>query len=578
MSESRSYAVQLLPLTTLQLTGLFVANTGSDTNPGTAAQPFATIRHAVSVATSGNINVFSGTYNEAISITRSNITLQGYGPTKPIIDAGGTVSGAGHVIQLTNVSGVTIDGFELTNAVGSSNIHGILAQSAVTSCTITNNIIHGIHSTAALSTSTGIALGTNSIPGAAHNNLIQHNTIYDIGPGGESWGIWMLFTENNTVDGNTLFCCRKESIRDWAGYRNQFTNNHTFLNWQGIELENAVGTYIANNVSHHNVWGYNAKHVNDPNNSDSAGGDPWGVREYVKFWHNTAYKNLHADMSIGMAPAPIADYIDIRDNIFCAGGAGFGTANLNDFRSNHGTNIIVDYNAYQLPQTNIIYFNGFPTETNVTTSLAALQADATTANGPWETHGQLFVPNFADADNGDYSVTNRAALAPGLDLGDLYADQIGAEPDVLPSHSYKQLHVTVLSGPAASQATPNVSRFSNYNDDSFFLTASGVTSGAFVCDFGATTTWNVAWLAIFSQGDPNCPKSIHLDVSDTNNGTDWVEVYAQVNPDNEQSTYKYLLFPGSATGRYVRFRYDSVFGGTQTNVADFGFGLISVLA
>lgn len=557
---------------------IYVATTGSDTTgDGSSGTPFATIAHAHSVATSATtIYVFSGVYNAtSVTITKSNITLQGYGSTKPILDAGGIGTGAGKVIGLTNVTNVTIDGFEIRNAVGTSNIYGILAESAVANCTISNNFIYGIHATGASSTSVGIGLGTNASPGVAHDNLIQHNTIYDIGPGGESWGIWMLYSKNNTVDGNTIFCVRKEGVRDWVGYRNRFINNHCFLNWNGLELETSDGSYTANNVCHHNIFGYNLKHVNDLATAEGGGAQgTWGVQEWCKYWHNTSYKNVHADIGIAMAPAPIADFIDIRDNLFDGGGAGggYGTANLNDFRGTRGTNVIVDYNAYRLSQNSIIYFSGFPTETNLRTSLAALQAD-TALN--WEANGQEFAPTYANPNGGDFRVTNRASLTGGINLGDAWGAQIGAEPTVMPSHAYQEFDVTVISTPPKNPAN-NSSQFSNKNDDSYWLSAAGVTSGAFVCDFGATITWNVAYHAIYSQGDPNCPKSIHLDVSDDN--VTWTTVLDQVNPDNEQSSYKYLLFPGSATGRYVRFRYDSVFsGGTQTNVADFGFGLITAL-
>lgn len=556
-------------------TGLFVSPDGSDANVGTEALPLLTINHALSLAASGAvINVLSGTYNEPVSLTKSNVVLRGYGPTLPVIDVAGNSSFG---ISLTNVSGSSVTGFEIRNALGTTNIYGILAESSVSGCTISDNVIHGIKATGAADHAVGIGLGTNDILGAAHDNLIQNNVIYDIGPSGESWGIWLLFSKNNTIDGNTIFCVRKEGIRDWVGYRNTFTNNHAFLCWGGIELENAVGSYIANNVSSHNVWGYNAKHVNDPNTSDSEGGDPWGTREYCKFWHNTSYHNLHADIAIGMEPAPQADFIDIRNNIFDEGGVGnsWGTANLNDFRSNRGTNLIVDYNAYQQPQNGTIYMSGFPTETNVMTSLSALQSDGTLTPA-FEPHGQLFVPTYINADGGDFRVTNRAALTSAADLGDDWGSQIGAEPIKLPAFTYKELSATVISGPPPASVSFPITRIVNKNDDSYFLGASGTTNGAFICDFGSSVTWNVAWHAIYSQGDPGCPKSIHLDVSDTNNGTDWVEVFAQVNPDNEGSSYKYLLYPGSATGRYVRFRYDSIFSGTQVNIADFGFGLISV--
>lgn len=56
----------------------FVGGTGaSDNNPGTAAQPFATIQKAASVAVAGDIvKIRSGTYRETIVVANSGITFQ----------------------------------------------------------------------------------------------------------------------------------------------------------------------------------------------------------------------------------------------------------------------------------------------------------------------------------------------------------------------------------------------------------------------------------------------------------------------------------------------------------------------
>ncbi len=155
-------------------------------------------------------------------------------------------------------------------------------------------------------------LGTNATPGLVHDLDVKHNTVYDIGPGGEAMGIWLLMTKNMTVEQNEVYLTRKEGIRDWYGLDNTFTSNRLYLNWTGITLENAVGDLVDNNVSYANVYALDPKMVSDPTSLAM-----WHLDQgqWTRFWHNTTYGNTHADMALGMA-APSEDYIDIEDNVF----------------------------------------------------------------------------------------------------------------------------------------------------------------------------------------------------------------------------------------------------------------------
>ena len=57
---------------------IFVGGAGaSDTNPGTAAQPFATIQKAASTAVAGDVvKIRQGTYRETITPANSGVTFQ----------------------------------------------------------------------------------------------------------------------------------------------------------------------------------------------------------------------------------------------------------------------------------------------------------------------------------------------------------------------------------------------------------------------------------------------------------------------------------------------------------------------
>ena len=98
----------------------YVATTGSNTNPGTEALPWATLSKAASSVSAGDTVYFkAGTYNESLVIlnhsgTASNyITIMNYG-TDIVIFNGGN---AEEILRLDGASYIRIHGFTFTNAV-----------------------------------------------------------------------------------------------------------------------------------------------------------------------------------------------------------------------------------------------------------------------------------------------------------------------------------------------------------------------------------------------------------------------------------------------------------------------------
>jgi hypothetical protein len=67
---TKQYADNIAPLAQSDM-DLYVATTGSDNNPGTAAQPFATIQHALVAASWYN---YQGLYNVFINIANGTCT------------------------------------------------------------------------------------------------------------------------------------------------------------------------------------------------------------------------------------------------------------------------------------------------------------------------------------------------------------------------------------------------------------------------------------------------------------------------------------------------------------------------
>src|SRR5262245_25631020 len=87
----------------------YVAITGNNANPGTAAQPWRTIAKAASTLTAGQTAIVNaGTYNESVTTARS-----GSANARITLRASGTVVTKTFTVDH---SYITIDGFEMTGA------------------------------------------------------------------------------------------------------------------------------------------------------------------------------------------------------------------------------------------------------------------------------------------------------------------------------------------------------------------------------------------------------------------------------------------------------------------------------
>lgn len=163
----------LLTLTAAASAGTYyVDDSGSNSNPGTLASPFATITYGLTFLTSpgDTLYVRGGTYNERAVIwnkhgnSSSPIYVGGYNGELPVIDGSGI--GPHSTVSINSSSYVTFDGFKVQDAPQTAilmwNAHNI----TVKYCTVQNAINAGIHA------------GGDTF-GAAHDIVIRNNTVKD---------------------------------------------------------------------------------------------------------------------------------------------------------------------------------------------------------------------------------------------------------------------------------------------------------------------------------------------------------------------------------------------------------------
>jgi len=205
-------ATATVTLLSAPLTGniYYVATTGSDSNPGTITEPFATLQHAASIARPGD-TVFArgGVYNALLTLTASGtatapITFASYPGELATIDGTGLriPGGQNGLITLNSVGDVIVEGFELRNYTSASRKQvpiGVYITGAGDGVQIINNHIHDITTTAkttpkqCASNALGMAVYGSAAPAAISNLAVSGNELDHLVTG---------CSESMSLDGN----------------------------------------------------------------------------------------------------------------------------------------------------------------------------------------------------------------------------------------------------------------------------------------------------------------------------------------------------------------------------------------
>ena len=286
------------PLATSQKADYFVAVTGNDNNPGTNDKPFASIKHAYSVAVPGNlILVKAGTYTETgtygleiakTATAEKPITIKSEVKWGAKLDLKNINDGQHNRIMTLGGSYNIIDGFEMTGGF----IEGISLYNAINCSVINCNINHNGNIGIASSTDgqDGIFSSSNSTGNQYLRNYIHHNgrtathnqldhglyltgdnelVAYNIITHNTAWGIQIIGATNSRIYNNVCAWNGESGVLLWRDLVNLEVKNNILYSNTKYGIHSTVGDFgdvgsniiIENNIYYKNNLGDNLLNV-----------------------------------------------------------------------------------------------------------------------------------------------------------------------------------------------------------------------------------------------------------------------------------------------------------------------------
>jgi parallel beta-helix repeat protein len=364
------------PIPTLPPGNYYVATTGSDSNPGTQAQPWRHIQYAVDkVGPGSTVYVMGGVYNETVTFHNSGsasggyITLQNYQNQQPVIDGTGlTISGETGLIVLENKAYIKVIGFEARNlkagGVSAAFPAGIWIRGNGAFLEIRNNIVHDIENSCSRCGAHGIAVYGRDPNASIHNIIIDSNQIYN---GKFGWSESMVLNgnvEKFTVSNNIVHDNDNIGIdfigfegenpnpavdraRDGTVFGNLVYNINSYGNpaygnersADGIYVDGGTNITIERNIIHHANLGIELA-------SEHAGKDT----SYITVRNNFVYSNTQAGIAFGGYDKRrgSTQYCTIVNN----------TLYNNFTQGDWGAELYVQFDTrYNIVKNNIIYAN-----------------------------------------------------------------------------------------------------------------------------------------------------------------------------------------------------------------------------
>ena len=182
----------------LALTAFMPAVSAAELHVG-VGQPYTSIQAAINAAGTVNntIIVHNGTYKENLIVNKSDIVIRSdNGSSVTIISSNQTDM---HVVNITDQTNVTLEGFTIRDARGTTqDVAGIYMNNASV-CNISNNLVTNISTPVAVTFAYGIYLKDSS-----NNTFSSSTSVSNITA--TKWtasGIHLTFSSNNTFSSST---------------------------------------------------------------------------------------------------------------------------------------------------------------------------------------------------------------------------------------------------------------------------------------------------------------------------------------------------------------------------------------
>ncbi len=301
-------AATLLVASSALAQDFFVSPTGSDSNPGTQAQPWLTIQHAANVDTAGvTVHVLPGTYN--VSTITSSISGAASQHIKFVSDTqyGARIVGTGDSVWSQSGNYVEVTGFDITASNPATRLG---FEWTGNNGRVNQNRIHDIQCSGCGGNG---GAGINLDNGSDYTTA-DANRVYNMNRGATSSTVHCIYLHvtNNIISNNLLYKCGGWGVQQWhvgVGY-SIIVNNTIFSSAGGIVLgsggvPSSDFNFVGNNIIVNNTYGILECCISAPQ----------GVGPHQTYTNNLVWNNTIVNLSLQWSGA-IPTYELTSDPLF----------------------------------------------------------------------------------------------------------------------------------------------------------------------------------------------------------------------------------------------------------------------
>ena len=305
----------------------YVSPDGSDSNPGTEAEPWKTIQKAADTLVAGErVYIKAGTYKEQVipqnsgeegayiiyaAYPNNTVTIDGETVALPPTGEFGNLAG---LFDINGKSYIQVNQLRIINAVTDAGSNGILVNNS-DHIIITGNYIDNTQSS-------GIGVW------ASHNIVLDGNEINRACSGGLQESISVAGTDTFDIKNNTVHDTDTAADKEGICVKDGSANGKVYKNV--IYNVPATGIYVdAWNKHTYNIEVF-GNIVHDISNADGlqAASEMGGLLENIKFYNNISYNNKFRGITVTRngdegGAHPMHD-INITNNTFYNNGDDWG--------------------------------------------------------------------------------------------------------------------------------------------------------------------------------------------------------------------------------------------------------------